>query len=44
MQLDYKVMYDQLLDWVEINYSNWAFLQCNKMVDVRHYEHLRLTP
>ena len=44
MTIDYKVLYDSVIDWCEIHYSNWAYLQCNKLVDIKMYEHLRLTP
>ena len=44
MTIDHKVLYDTVIDTCEVHYSNWAYLQCNNLVDVRSYEHLRLTP
>lgn len=44
MIMDYRVLYDHLIDTCEIYYSNWAYLQYNQLVDVKNYEHLRLTP
>ena len=31
MTVDYKVLYDTIIDYCEIHYSNWAYLQCNKL-------------
>ena len=33
-----------MVDHCEVHYSNWAYLQYNKLVDVNKYEHLQLTP
>jgi hypothetical protein len=42
--VDFKVLYDQQVDCVEIHYAEWAHLQLTKMVDVFRYDHLRLAP
>ena len=42
--VDYKILYDHVLDSIEINYAEWAHLQLTKMVDVYKYEHLKLAP
>jgi len=41
---DYKVLYDQLVDKIEIHYAEWAHLQLMKAVDIYKYEHLKLAP
>jgi hypothetical protein len=37
------VLYDKFYDSCVIKYTSWAFLQLNKMVDLKIYEHLKLT-
>ena len=44
MTIDHKVLYDELIDSCEIHYNNWAYLQFNKLIDIKRYEHLKLTP
>ena len=44
MTIDHKVLYSELVDSCEIHYSNWAHLQFNKLIDIKKYEHLKLTP
>ena len=44
MTIDHKVLYDELIDSCEIHYNSWAYLQVNKLIDIKRYEHLKLTP
>ena len=38
--VDYRILYDQVVDTVEIHYAEWAHLQLTGMVDVYKYQHL----
>lgn len=44
MIMDTKVLYDQMIDSIEIKYANWAHLQFHNLVDIKKYDHLKLVP
>lgn len=43
-EVDFKILYDEPVDFLEINYANWAYLQSNQMVSLRNYSNLKLIP